>query len=157
MRDLIKESNAIEGITDPAEVEQSLVAWAYLMEKTSLNHSTICAVQKIITLHQDELQPNQRGYYRGVAGNNVNVRVGSYYPPPHTLVPSLMENWLLDYKELTPWANHVRFEKIHPFADGNGRTGRMLLWWQEIGAGLEPEIIRADERFKYYARLSDGR
>jgi hypothetical protein len=48
---------------------------------TSLSHGDIMRVQKIITLHQDDLKPNEKGYYRGMAGNNVNVTVGGRLAP----------------------------------------------------------------------------
>jgi len=84
----------------------------------------------------------------------VDVRVGAYRPPAYALVPGLMDNWLLDYEELGPWRAHVRFEKVHPFVDGNGRTGRLLLWRQEILLGKEPTLIKAADRLSYYRRLA---
>lgn len=156
MRELIEQSNLIEGIDDPAEIEQSLVAWDYLIKyKANLSHTTIRKVQKIITLHQTDLRPDQRGYYRDMS--KVNVRVGWHIPPAWALVPAAMDAWLLEYKELDPWPAHKRFETIHPFVDGNGRTGRMLMWWQEVKSGLEPTMISAADRFVYYRRLEENR
>jgi Fic family protein len=154
MRALIRESNAIEGINDPKEVDQSLIAWDWLCDwNMPLTHGAICKVQKLITLNQDELQPHMRGHYRDMA--KINVRVGNHYPPEYGFVPNLMDNWLLDYAELGPWEAHKRFEHIHPFVDGNGRTGRMLMWWQEIESGLKPTMIHAADRASYYARLQE--
>lgn len=45
---------------------------------------------------------------------------------------------------------HVRFERIHPFQDGNGRVGRLLLFWQCLRAGIVPFIITEDLRLFYY-------
>lgn len=153
----IRQSNLIEGIDDPKEDEQSMVAWLILNGAPNLSLGLIHKVQKVVTLHQTDLAPNERGYIRGIAGNNVDVRVGGYNAPSYKLVPSLMDNWLLDYDYLGPWEAHVRFEKIHPFVDGNGRTGRMLMWWQEVKLGQEPTLIEADKRQEYYKKLVAGR
>lgn len=48
---------------------------------------------------------------------------------------------------------HADFERIHPFADGNGRTGRMLLMWQALRAFGVPIIIEAGQRAAYIEAL----
>lgn len=45
---------------------------------------------------------------------------------------------------------HVRFERIHPFQDGNGRVGRLILFWQCLQNGIVPFIITEDLRLYYY-------
>lgn len=45
---------------------------------------------------------------------------------------------------------HVKFERIHPFQDGNGRVGRLLMFWQCLQSGIVPFIITKDLRFYYY-------
>lgn len=144
----IYNSNLIENIDDPEADAQSCEAWAYLLQQKELTPDIICKLQKMITLSQADLMPNERGYYRDMA--KVNVYMSGSVPPLYHMVKPLMDNWLLDYKELPPLAAHIRFEKIHPFVDGNGRTGRMLMWWQERQAGLEPTLIKYEERDKYY-------
>ena len=48
---------------------------------------------------------------------------------------------------------HLRFEQIHPFADGNGRTGRLLLCYMLMLFGLPPVIIYSEDRETYYMAL----
>jgi len=48
---------------------------------------------------------------------------------------------------------HTRFVKIHPFVDGNGRTGRLLMNFELMKAGYPPAIIRKEERLAYYEAL----
>ena len=45
---------------------------------------------------------------------------------------------------------HIEFEKIHPFEDGNGRTGRQLLNYELLKNDLPPVVISKDERVKYF-------
>lgn len=152
----IKASNEIEGIYSEEEDAQSLLAWAYLDSCELLHHADIMRVQKMITLHQP-LAPNARGYYRGMAGNNVNVTVGGRLAPDHSYVPDLMNGWLLDTPEMTPLVSHIRFESIHPFVDGNGRTGRMLYWYICKRRGIKPYRYNADNEKNHqaYYRLFD--
>lgn len=144
----IHESNLIEDIDSLEAMGQSCIAWAYLEKQKELSHSVICKVQKIITLHQKDLRPDQRGYYRILS--QTNVTIGGKRATSWTLVKHMMDNWLLDYAELDPKEAHIRFEHIHPFVDGNGRTGRMLMWWHERQLGKEPTLILAAEREEYY-------
>lgn len=46
---------------------------------------------------------------------------------------------------------HVEFEDLHPFPDGNGRTGRILYNWHRIQLGLPVHVIHeGDEQYDYY-------
>ena len=49
--------------------------------------------------------------------------------------------------------HHIEFENIHPFIDGNGRTGRLLLTYELICMGMLPVDIRYEERDRYYAAI----
>ena len=50
---------------------------------------------------------------------------------------------------------HVRFERIHPFQDGNGRVGRLLLFWQCLQNGIVPFIITDKLRLYYYRGIQN--
>ncbi|MBQ9469625.1 MAG: Fic family protein [Bacteroidales bacterium] len=50
---------------------------------------------------------------------------------------------------------HVRFERIHPFQDGNGRIGRLLMFWQCLQTGVVPFIITEDLRLFYYRGIQN--
>jgi Fic family protein len=65
----------------------------------------------------------------------IPVRVGDYYPPNFSEIPDLMSNWAkyLNDKSIEPdplirvGVAHYQFEAIHPFKDGNGRIGRLVI------------------------------
>jgi Fic family protein len=142
----IHQSNLIENINDPEADTDSRLAWTWLVDQDVLNPLTIQILHWLITLNQ--LPSEYAGRFR-----EVNVMVGRYHCPNWRLVPERMGEWLhamnrepsQDPKEM-----HVRFEKIHPFIDGNGRTGRMLMWRHQMMLDVTPTLLRADEKDRYY-------
>ena len=50
---------------------------------------------------------------------------------------------------------HVQFERIHPFQDGNGRVGRLVMFWQCLQAGIVPFIITEDLCLFYYRGIQN--
>lgn len=84
-------------------------------------------------------------------------------PPEWTEVPVLTRDWIgeagalgkVDAAGITEALAllHARFEQIHPFLDGNGRTGRLVLNLLLIRLGYPPAIIYKGERARYLAAL----
>lgn len=146
MKEWIRQSNLIEGIDDPAEDEQSMMAWRWLRRQKKLTNAKVCHLHKLVTLNQ--LTGGFKGYYRDLT--ETNVRVGNHFPPHYSQVPFLMGAWLEYMDDHSPLNNHIQFEKIHPFVDGNGRVGRMLLWWDQLRRGEGLNVWYADNRQQYY-------
>ena len=121
----LRESLKIEGIhREPTQAE--LAATAAFLELPVLRLSD---VQGLVEVYA----PGK--ILRQHAG--MNVRVGRYTPPPGgpELAGCLMT--LLDEinnGELTPYEAHVRYEMLHAFMDGNGRSGRTIWLWQMNGS-----------------------
>ena len=130
--------------------------------KKNIRHADI--LQLHLILAGEVMDQGEAGKYRMIA-----VRVGKYLPPPPDAVSGLMfellEWWNTAAKKLSPVLSsailHYRFESIHPFADGNGRTGRALALWELYRRGFDTHhIFSVDEYYwedrpKYYAEL-DG-
>lgn len=144
----IRESNRIEGITDEGEIPKSIKAWNYLSAQPLLTSGVIKHVHRIIL--EGLLPPADAGEWR-----RRNVMVGGRMCPHWAEVPDLMSNWITNgwtrgLDKLLTKEEHVRFETIHPFIDGNGRVGRMLMWYHEGRVGRYPLLIRYEDRFDYY-------
>lgn len=139
-REFLKESNAIEGVLDEASLKQAKVAWRYLKSQNKLEPHVILKTHKLLMLHQPRLLSNEKGYFR-----QIPIWVGGRQGSPHALVRQAIEAWCKKSLQTTPQidtkALHVEYEKIHPFVDGNGRTGRMFMNWQRLKITKEPLII----------------
>lgn len=139
-----RESNAIEGIQNEEAVDDTIEGWEYLREKDQLSHSRIQNAHEYILQNR---QPKIAGEYR-----SIQVSIGGRVATPPSEVKPEMDDLLAwsptDPLEALKW--HVAFEQIHPFADGNGRIGRLLYLWHCRTLGIEPIMWRAVDRQGYY-------
>lgn len=103
---------------------------------------------------------SSRGVYRNVP---VTILGSTNELPQPYLVPKLMETLIAEYDDMKREKHiieaiaefHLRFEGIHPFIDGNGRTGRLMMNLELIKAGLMPINIKFSDRRKYYECFDD--
>jgi Fic family protein len=128
--------------------------------KKTIRHDDLFELHRILA--GEVMDQGEAGRYR-----TIGVRVGRYVPPAPEDVSGLMFE-LLDWwnkraANLSPVLSsailHYRFEAIHPFADGNGRTGRALALWELYRRGFDTHhIFSVDEYYwenrpRYYAAL----
>ena len=103
-------------------------------------------------------KPEDRGVYRRIP---VVITEAVYAPPQPYLVAPQMEEWVRDYRatKLNPLIAaalfHIRFEAIHPFIDGNGRAGRLLVNFMLMRHGYLPISIKYEDRLAYYRAFTD--
>lgn len=96
------------------------------------------------------------GYFRN---HGVRIRGASVALANYARVPELLADWCNVANEETfdvieKMARlHAEFERIHPFSDGNGRTGRLLLFIFALKNGVIPPILKKERRYAYYKYL----
>lgn len=138
------------------EVANHAKAFTYVKKRIAEGHPLDEAVMKDIhALLMENILIG--GIYR-----NVEVRIsGAGFRPPS---PNEMYRQIKDFFadlpyrtdsnaiELAAWT-HAEFVKIHPFADGNGRTSRMLMNYQLMAQGFLPVSIAKEDRLEYFDAL----
>lgn len=118
----------------------------------------------VLLLHKmliDNIDPLIAGKFRQ---KGQYVRVGTHIAPAPEHVDLMIGNVLLEYygnyndyflDKISRF--HLEFENIHPFCDGNGRIGRVLINYQLMQLGFPPVIIRDKEKQKYYDSFGEYR
>lgn len=149
------------------EVTNYFAGLRYIEKKATIGkvrHEHLFELHRLLA--GDVMDQGEAGAYR-----TIGVRVGKHVPPAVADVSPLMF-------ELLEWWNtkavgcsavlssailHYRFEHIHPFADGNGRTGRALALWELYRRGFDSHhIFSVDEYYwenrpAYYEALDEVR
>lgn len=117
-------------------------------------------VKNIHSLILKGIDHEQAGHYRH---ENVVISGASTIPPDFLHLGEEMVRlvaWYGHTDQMHPIARaaelHTRFVKIHPFVDGNGRTGRLLLNFELMKAGYPPAVIRKEDRLAYYDALDEA-
>jgi Fic family protein len=121
--------------------------------KKAIRHEDLFELHRILA--GDVMDQGTAGSYR-----TIQVRVGNHFPPAAVDVSGLMfellEWWNKKSVELSPVLSsailHYRFEDIHPFADGNGRTGRALALWELYRRGFDTHHIFAVDEYYWEGR-----
>lgn len=145
LTDFVRESNRIEGIDRPPTTEEIHATGLFL--EGFCTTSKLCILQAVYT----PSKPLR-------LGRGMDVRVGNHVAPPggerigfelDRICARANSSWG------NPWQQHIEFENLHPFMDGNGRTGRALWAWQMRFLGRDPFALPFLHRW-YYQTLENN-
>ena len=125
-------------------------------EQKMLSSYEICSIHSLVLADR----PEDRGRWRRVP---VRIMGASVEPPQPYMIEPMVGELLNDYSMVMTRLHavervslfHLRFESIHPFVDGNGRTGRLLLNMQLMQAGYPPINVKFADRKRYYDAFED--
>lgn len=136
----VRESNRIEGILRNPSYDEIVAHREFLSAPP-----TVARLERFVSVVQPgaELRRN----------DGMNVRVGNHIAPPGGAnIERILQN-ILDSRS-TPFMRHHAYETLHPFMDGNGRSGRALWLW-DMG-GIEQAPLGFLHHF-YYQTLQESR
>ena len=157
VKEFLRESNAIENVFDTHSLKMAQKAWGYLISQNKLDDLVVKKTHYL--LMKDHLSSKECGYYRqqpvwiggkeAISHWNIRPRMDIWFRANNYL---LVSNVIKTDKAKTKTIKelHVDFEKAHPFIDGNGRIGRMLINWQRVKVGLPILVIKESEKAEYY-------
>lgn len=160
--DFLQQSNFIEQEYDQDSLSQALLAWLYISKQPKLTVKNVLETHRLLMLNQDTITELQKGQFRTVP---IAVWEKGVKKDSRSAVglKHLTEVWIekmnvemsnphleSSYLETLSKQLHVHYEHIHPFADGNGRTGRIFMNWWRVKAGLPILVITEKDKYKYF-------
>lgn len=134
------------------------VALDFLLSELTANRAMLFTPDLIKKVHLLLMNGilSDAGHWRS---HRVRIQ-GSAVPSANFIkIPSLISNFCNELNEETkdPIAalarTHAKFEQIHPFSDGNGRTGRLIMFIKALQLGLFPPIVAKERKLVYYKYL----
>ena len=145
-----------KSLTEHLEAKNHQTALNYLFEYISkngkLNEELILKLHSIL---MNGIRPDA-GTYRnhGVRILGVNLPVANYMKIPN-LIPDIVKEMNKKTNDIISLTTsvHSHFEQIHPFSDGNGRIGRVLMSAMLLKANMAPAIIKQQNKRLYYTYL----
>lgn len=117
----VRESNSIEGIYRKPTKEEIDATIDFL----ALSEPGVLDVENLVSVYQPgarlRLSPH------------MNVRVGGYVAPQGgPEIGARLAEIMSSLPHSDPWETHLAYERLHPFTDGNGRSGRAVWAWQMV-------------------------
>ena len=145
--DIVETTNhfrCIDYIIDHAEdkLSENLIKQLHLILKTGTSDNK----KDWFVVGDYKRLPNEVGGMDTCPPSKVHKRIQSLLSEYNAIKRKSFED-ILDF--------HVRFEQIHPFQDGNGRVGRLILFKECLANNIVPFIITDDLKFFYYRGLRE--
>jgi Fic family protein len=112
-------------------------------------------ILKMHSILMNGIRPDA-GYYRSHAVRIMGVNLPTAnYMKISELIPNVLKEIAKDPKDIISLSAkvHASFEQIHPFSDGNGRVGRLLMNAVLLKSNIAPAIIRQEKKRLYYTYL----
>ena len=177
--ELTYHTNSIEGSTlNEPEVKAVLFDNAVIPNKTMIEHQeaknhqaalgrlfnhisdskatiTEADIKKLHSILMNGIWQNA-GQYRT---HSVRIAGSQVVTANHVKIEELMKKFIKELNKISTnvyshlAVTHAQFEKIHPFSDGNGRIGRLLMHFIAVRHGLPPIIIKREKKQAYYTYL----
>lgn len=161
----LSESNAIEGVHGEECLDAAIDAWDFMRGASGMSEYNVLETHRRLMepvrawdRHARSIRLDFTGKFR-----DDYVFIGGRRSMNAIKIRSEIEKWsekmndpkwltmTTQQKELMSRKLHVEYEKIHPFFDGNGRTGRIFMNWHRVRNGLPLLIIHTgDEQMEYY-------
>lgn len=143
-------------LTEQLEAKNHQTALVYLfdhiLKKRKIDEQLVLKLHGIL---MNGVRPDA-GFYRQhpVRIVGVHLPTANYMRVP-SLMPAVLQDAAKKTKDIihTCALVHSEFEKIHPFSDGNGRVGRLLMSAMLLKANMAPAIIRQERKQLYYTYL----
>lgn len=142
----VKESNSIEGI-NREPLEEEIAAHTKFLDLDEIKVADLCGFVKVVA--NRSLRVNYGD----------DVYVGGHIPPSGgPVIEKKLEALLVDIQTdvLNSYNAHVKYELLHPFMDGNGRSGRVLWAWHRMREGFNPFSLSFMHTW-YYQSLTAAR
>lgn len=146
-------------IDDIIETKNHFKCIDYVLEKATepLNENLILKLHKILKTGTSD---SELDWFAVGAYKKLPNEVGGHETTPPEQVSDELKKLLAQYndkkeKNLEDIIDfHVKFERIHPFQDGNGRVGRLIIFKECLNYGIVPFIIQDDLKLFYYRGIS---
>ena len=143
------------------EVQNSILAFEYLKKSFKFNIGSVKRLYHILTkdLVREGNIPYPKGFKKepNIVGNSKTIPPEEVENELTILITWYRQNKYKIHPLILAFEFHRKYEFIHPFLDGNGRTGRMIMNKILISNGYSPIIIYKDNKLAYFNSIEKSK